>query len=305
MDAGLVNYPHFALLRREPMARRTAQPPAEVPLFLTMPREETSHKITERIESGIELKSRSIRDHQTFQDTQRSYWTWSEYNEEMLRQMFTSPKIAEEYGGFGGIFAIGREPSLGEQIADLHRSIDSKVRKLTSVQERLELLPLSAGMGQPPPLSKASPAVASGKVFVVHGHDEGVRETVARFIGHLGLTPIILHEQASQGRTIVEKLERHGDVGYAVVLLTPDDVGGTDPAKLQPRARQNVILELGYFLGRLGRDRVCGLYRGELELPSDYMGVIYIRFDSGGGWRLSLAKELKAADFDVDMNKAL
>jgi predicted nucleotide-binding protein len=141
-------------------------------------------------------------------------------------------------------------------------------------------------------------------VFVVHGHDEGARETVARFIGNLGLAPIILHEQVSQGRTIVEKLERHGDVGYAVVLLTPDDVGGTNPANLHPRARQNVILELGYFLGRLGRDRVCALYRGELELPSDYMGVIYIPFDSGGGWRLSVAKELKAADFDVDMNKA-
>jgi predicted nucleotide-binding protein len=94
-------------------------------------------------------------------------------------------------------------------------------------------------------------------------------------------------------------------LGMLWVLLTPDDVGGTDPADLQPRARQNVILELGYFLGRVGRDRVCALYRGELELPSDYMGVIYIRFDSGGGWRLSLAKELKAADFDVDMNKAL
>jgi predicted nucleotide-binding protein len=141
-------------------------------------------------------------------------------------------------------------------------------------------------------------------VFVVHGHDEGARETVARFIGNLGLAPIILHAQVSQGRTIVEKLERHGDVGYAVVLLTPDDVGGTNPANLHPRARQNVILELGYFLGRLGRDRVCALYRGELELPSDYMGVIYIPFDSGGGWRLSVAKELTAADFDVDMNKA-
>jgi len=66
-----------------------------------------------------------------------------------------------------------------------------------------------------------------------------------------------------------------------------------------------VILELGYFLGRLGRDRVCALHRGELELPSDYMGVIYIPFDNGGCWRLSLAKELKAAHFDVDMNKAL
>jgi predicted nucleotide-binding protein len=167
------------------------------------------------------------------------------------------------------------------------------------------LIPLAPFVGQLMPVSKTMPPVANGEVFVVHGHDEGARETVARFMGNLGLAPIILHEHASQGRTIIEKLEHHGDVGYAVVLLTPDDVGGTDPVKLQPRARQNVILELGYFLGLLGRDHVCALYRGELELPSDYMGVIYIPLDSRGGWRLSLAKELKAADFDVDMNKAL
>ena len=145
---------------------------------------------------------------------------------------------------------------------------------------------------------------------MVHGHDDVAREALGRFIAKLELTPVILHEQASQGRTIVEKLEHHGDVAhgdvaYAIVLLTPDDVGGKTPQELHSRARQNVVLELGYFLGRLGRDRVCALYRGELQLPSDCMGVIYIPFDSGGGWRLQLAKELKAAGFSVDMNKAL
>ena len=287
------------------MARRTAQPPAEVPLYLTVPREEASRRIDERIEQSTALTTCPIPDNQAFQDLERAYWTWNEYNEEMLRQMFTNSKIAEEHRGFFGRFASSGGRNLEAEVKDLRQSITDKVRRLTSIDQRLELIPLAPGVRQAPPLSKGSPSVASGKVFVVHGHDEGARETVARFIGKLELTPIILHEQASQGRTIVEKLERHGDVGYAVVLLTPDDVGGSDPAILQPRARQNVILELGYFLGRLGRDRVCALYGGKLELPSDYMGVIYIPFDSGGGWRLSLAKELKAADFDVDMNKAL
>lgn len=287
------------------MARRTAQPPAEVPLYLTMPREEASHKIAERIKKGTELKGQSISDHQMFTDVERAFWTWDEYNEEMLRRMFTSPKIAEDYRRFFGVAALTRDKYLQEEIIALHGSIDDKVRRLASVHERLELIQLSPGAGQAPPLSKASPSVASGKVFVVHGHDGAVREAVARFISQLGLIPVILHEQASQGRTIVEKLEHHGDVGYAVVLLTPDDVGGTSPDHLQPRARQNVVFELGYFLGRLRRDRVCAIHQGELELPSDYTSVVYIPFDSGGGWRLSLAKELKAADFDVDMNKAL
>lgn len=287
------------------MARKTAQPPVDVPLYLAMPREEASRRIRERIDNGAELKSRPIQGDLALGDVERAYWTWSEYNEEMLRQMFTSPKIAEEYRGFAGGVGYREERSLSAKIKDLHGSIDSKIRTLESVNERLELIPLAPGIGHAKPAPEDGPDVASDKVFVVHGHDEAVREAVARFISKLDLTPVILHEQASQGRTIVEKLEHHGDVGYAVVLLTPDDVGGTDPQTLQPRARQNVVLELGYFLGRLGRDHVCAVYKGDLELPSDYLGVIYIPFDSGGSWRLQLARELRAAGLPVDMNKAI
>jgi predicted nucleotide-binding protein len=144
-------------------------------------------------------------------------------------------------------------------------------------------------------------------VFLVHGHDEAVRESVARYLGQLGLTPVILHEQASRGRTVIEKLEHHANVAFAAVLLTPDDLGATlqAPGNLRPRARQNVVLELGFFVGKLGRDRVCATHRGDLELPSDYMGVLYVPFDDGGGWKLLLARELRAAGFDVNMNAAL
>lgn len=287
------------------MARKSAPPPAEVPLYLAMSREEAHRRITERIERGSELKSRPIRSEQAFNEVQQAYWTWSEYNEEMLRRVFTSPKIAEEYSGSFGIVFGGGERYLEEEVRELHESIDGAIRRLTSIVERLELIPLAPGIGHAPPPAAAATGVASGKVFVVHGHDEAVREAVARFISRLGLTPVILHEQASQGRTIVEKLEHHGDTGYAVVLLTPDDVGGIGPQSLRPRARQNVVLELGYFIGRLGRDHVCAVHRGELELPSDYMGVIYVPFDSGGGWHLQLAKELRAAGFAIDMNKGL
>jgi len=107
--------------------------------------------------------------------------------------------------------------------------------------------------------------------------------------------------------TVIEKLERHADVRFAVVLLTPDDEGRSlaDAAGARPRARQNVILELGYFTGRLGRRAVCALHRGALELPSDYLGVVYVAIDEGGGWQLKLAKELRAAGFPIDMNKAI
>jgi predicted nucleotide-binding protein len=144
----------------------------------------------------------------------------------------------------------------------------------------------------------------SRRVFVVHGHDEGARETGARFLERLGFEPIILHEQSSQGRTVIEKVEAHGNVGFAVVLLTPDDEGCSTQGNPQPRARQNVVLELGYFIGRLGRDRVCALKRGEVEIPSDFHGVVYEQFDASGSWKLALGRELRAAGFEIDWNKA-
>ncbi len=145
--------------------------------------------------------------------------------------------------------------------------------------------------------------LSSRKIFVVHGHDEGARETVARFIERVGFEAIILHEKASQGRTVIEKIERHGDVGFAVILLTPDDFGGKNGTTAQPRARQNVILELGYFIGRLGREKVCALLRGEVEVPSDFGGVVYVPFDEG--WKIALAKELASAGYEFDWNNVM
>ncbi|MBE5221341.1 MULTISPECIES: TIR domain-containing protein [Pectobacterium] len=145
----------------------------------------------------------------------------------------------------------------------------------------------------------------SRKVFIVHGHDDGARETVARFLERIGLEAIILHEQANQGRTVIEKVVAHSDVGFAVVLLTPDDEGCVKGGLHEPRARQNVLLELGFFIGRLGREKVCALKRGELEIPSDFAGVVWETMDSGGGWKQALARELQAAGHSIDWNKVM
>lgn len=143
------------------------------------------------------------------------------------------------------------------------------------------------------------------KAFVVHGHDSEMKEAVARFLERLGVEAIILHEQASAGRTIIEKIEAHSDVAIAVVLLSPDDVGAAvaQRRKLRPRARQNVVLELGYFIGRLGRSRVCAIVRSEVELPSDVHGFVYVPFE-GDAWKLQIVRELKAQGMDIDANIA-
>lgn len=156
-------------------------------------------------------------------------------------------------------------------------------------------------------LGTSSHQLSSNKVFIIHGHDGGTKETVARFISQLGLEPIILHEQPSQGRTIIEKFEDHSDVGYAIALFTPDDIGSSikETDNTRQRARQNVIFEFGYFLGKLGRHKVAGLVKGDIEAPSDYSGVLYIPIDEPGAWRILLIKELKSAGYDVDANKAI
>jgi len=145
------------------------------------------------------------------------------------------------------------------------------------------------------------------RVFIVHGHDHGLKETVARFLSRLGLEPIILHEQPNQGRTIIEKFEHNAEVQFAVVLLTADDVGAPKktPEAVQNRARQNVVFEFGYFIGTLGRERVCGLVQSGIEIPSDVLGVVYIPVDEAGQWRMLLIKELKAVWSELDANLAI
>ena len=109
------------------------------------------------------------------------------------------------------------------------------------------------------------------------------------------------------GRSIIEKSEDCSNVGFAIVLLAPDNIGVPldKSAEEKLRARQNVIFELGYFVGKLGRARVCVLYKEGVEISSDVQGVLYVPMDSGGGWRLSLANEMKQAGIKVDLNEAL
>jgi predicted nucleotide-binding protein len=180
---------------------------------------------------------------------------------------------------------------------------ENKIRPALGYEVAVHKLPsVSADSISPVPPNRLGQGV-----FVVHGHDEGTKDAVSRFIEKLGLKPIILDEQPDAGRTIIEKFEAYSNVGFAVILLTPDDVGAAhaEATEFQARARQNVIFEFGYFVGKLGRQRICVLYKESLEIPSDFVGVLYIPMDNAGTWRTRLAKEMKEASLAVDLNKAL
>jgi predicted nucleotide-binding protein len=203
-----------------------------------------------------------------------------------------------------GPFNYAYEVPITDVQQSLSRSKASSVALIEQAIESLEERIAETGtLASTPTEISVKQGSLSRKVFVVHGHDEGARESVARFLERLGFEAIILHEQANRGRTVIEKVEAHGDVGFAVVLLTPDDIGCAKGGTPIPRARQNVLLELGYFIGRLGRDHVCALKRGEVEIPSDFGGVVYVSFDDASGWKQALGKELQAAGFEIEWSK--
>lgn len=180
----------------------------------------------------------------------------------------------------------------------LKAAIDTLAEELADVSPSNTL-----SHGGPMP-SEAIQSTLDPTVFIVHGHDEALKQSVARFIERAGLKAVILHEQVNRGRTIIEKLEAHSSTSFAIVLLTSDDEGRKkgDP-ELRPRARQNVITEMGLFMGKLGREKVCVLVAPGIELPSDYLGIAYV--DLGGDWRAPLAKELDDAGFSIDWKKAM
>jgi predicted nucleotide-binding protein len=282
--------------------RKDIQP--EIAPHILTSRAEAERYLREQIEKGTALLSQQISDSSGIHRLADDYNKWNDFNEELIRTLFAGERLLTEYQrhSYVGITIGGGDRERLQMYTEMTRR---GIRELESIVQRLPLIPTN-DRDQAPTYSRAQ-AGANRNVFVVHGHDDGMKQEVARFLQKLALVPVILHEQANQGRTIIEKFEGHADVGFAVVLLTPDDRGGPidggDPNQL--RARQNVILELGYFIGALGRRNVCALYAQGVELPSDLSGVLYVPIDSGGAWRLQLAREIKASGIDIDLNDAI
>ena len=269
-------------------------------------REEARQKIQMQIEKGQQLRDQSIDSDDELEEARAESRKWSDYNKTLLLKLFDNMSIAEDaYTDFNEprpilLASSGSTPlsdELGDDLRWYQNAMNRSINSLESIHERLELY------DEP---SETSQSTFGNEVFIVHGHDDEAKETVARFIENFGIEATILHEQANRGQTIPEKFEEHAsEAGFAIILLTPDDVGAskdeTDNPK--PRARQNVVLELGYFWGKLGRGRVCVLHKGGVELPSDMQGLLYVPMNSPDEWQLPLAREMKQAGLPIDLNK--
>jgi len=225
------------------------------------------------------------------------FYTWDEYNEQLLRSRFSTRKVADGYRLFG---VGGGSGNAQEELAWVERDINHQMRKLDSIHQQLSLY------------KSAETATRNGsmslhlgdKIFIVHGHDGDTKLQVAELVERItGERPVILHEQADSGRTVIEKFEEHAsEAGFAIILLTADDEGKAKGAtQLNPRARQNVVFEFGYFMAKLGRGRVVAIHEAGVELPSDVSGVLYKSL--AGNWHTELARELKAAGIEIDFSK--
>lgn len=188
----------------------------------------------------------------------------------------------------------------------LRASVEEEIERLQSVHTNLHLwIPKDNKMSSSSSIGPAQP-IPDGPIFIVHGSDTLRAERVARIVNKAtARDTIILREQPSLGQTLIEKFEQHAtSASYAIVVLTPDDEGGRKGQAHSPRGRQNVIFEMGYFYGILGRRQVSVLLHPDVEKPSDMDGIVYIDFDDGGAWKVELFRELEHAQIHVDMSRA-
>ncbi|WP_083649872.1 TIR domain-containing protein [Amycolatopsis sp. CB00013] len=223
---------------------------------------------------------------------------WREKTEVVLRNA-----LGDAHPNYKRFLKVKYTPSVWTDASPQSYFDDVRERGVRNAVAILQaaLLDVELSGGAPEPAHEER--AASSDVFIVHGQDEARKHEVARFIQKLtGNEPKILHEQANSGQTIIEKFEEHAaTAAYAVVIATGDDLGRAKVAeKDRLRARQNVVFELGFFFGKLGRSRVAFLYEENVELPSDINGVVYISLDPAGAWKAALAREMESAGVGID-----
>jgi predicted nucleotide-binding protein len=277
------------------------------PTELILSKVDFNNALDKRIELGEELYSRPVQTQADLIKDREDFNSWSDYNSEFLKQAFSKEyneyrKSYNDAGSFS-IGLIGRNPTPSQELQKFKSRIESKLSNLKKLRAKTDLLKtrsvdntlVTADIVQ---LDKS-------QVFIVHGHDEAAKSKTARFIEKLGLKPIILHEQASGSKTVIEKIETYSNVGFGIVIYTPCDIGAKNEEKpnIKNRARQNVVFEHGFLIGKIGRENVCALVKDEIETPNDISGVVYVKMDEEEAWHLKIARELRNSGYEIDMNK--
>lgn len=269
---------------------------------LIISKEDFIEILSKRISEGEIIHSTIISTPDQLGKEKSKYRSWHDYNIEFLKSSFDDPEneYLYKYSHYGELtfgFLGGSETFLGE-LNDFKEKISAKLENLNNLIQKTELLKCNLL----PRKEAQHLSQDKSSIFIVHGHETTIMHKVARFIDKLGFKPIILHEQANSGQTIIEKIETYSNVGFGIILYTPCDLGAKkgEENNLQGRARQNVVFEHGYLIGKIGRKNVAALVAGDVETPSDISGIVYIQMKEN--WEFALAKELKISGYAVDMN---
>lgn len=229
--------------------------------------------------------------------------------EELRHELLSNPNLAQQLPQW-----LRQHRNLDSFWGFIKQKFGTYAERRTYISEQFTPILDALEFGQPvQPTAKIAPTKSTStpppvarnkrKVFIVPGRDNEAKQEAGRFIEKLGLEAIILHEQASEGMTIIEKIERYSnDADFALVLYTACDHGRgvhESNVKFKNRARQNVVFEHGYLMAKLGRENICSLVKGDIETPNDISGVVYVPMDSNGAWKIEVAKELKACGYVV------
>lgn len=279
--------------RKEPI-----EPEAGLPK-LRIPREQAATQIAERIQKGEELLCATIASPAALDKLRNDWGAWHDYNIDYLKKIFTNSNPADQYRRHARFSSPMND--FREEVDDEKRDITFHVERLKSLLGRLDLI--DCVNDNEISTATAMPMAVGRCIFLVHGHAETTRLKVDRFLRQLALDVTVLHEKPNEGRWLMDKFAHNAEqADFAVILLTADDEGRKRGAEvLNPRARQNVIWEFGYFVAKLGLKRVVALRDEQIENPSDIEGLTYISLRCEE-WKLLLAREIKAAGISIDQN---
>lgn len=290
------------------MAKQQLSTISQTPTELTISKEEFITALDERINIGEDIYTRQINSMDIYKKSNVDYSNWNDYNSEFLKYSFN--KEENEYKTQyinAGLFPLNMLHTVGKsQKNELTRFKDKVYSKLDNLKKlRAKTNLLRTSIQEKIIDSEKSISLDKSQVFIVHGHDDSAKSKTARFIEKLGLSPIILHEQASGSKTVIEKIETYSNVGFGIILYTPCDIGAKNEPEpnIKNRARQNVVFEHGFLIGKIGRKNVCALVKGDIETPNDISGVVYVNMDDDEAWHLKVARELRNSGYEIDMNK--
>lgn len=289
------------------MAKQKPSTDEVVQIFLTTPKEIFIKDLDERIEIGKEIFDRKVNSLQAMNKIREDFSFWNDYNIEYLKQAFNNEynEYKKNYVATGKAryTVLTDSKSDAQKLIEFKERVRSKINYLLKLKAKTNLIKTN-NFDNINNVDK-SLKMNTKDVFIVHGHDEEAKIKTARFIEKLDLKPIILHEQASGSKTVIEKIEAYSNVGFGIVLYTPCDIGAKkeDSPNIKNRARQNVVFEHGFLIGKIGRENVCALVKGDIETPNDISGVVYVKMDEDEAWQMKILRELRNSGYEIDANK--